>query len=75
MLIFEFHWLNINEEIFLKSVKKLKENFEIIHIHGNNHFPKSENGLPAVLEITLLNQKFLPNKLEYKNNFPINNVI
>ena len=24
MLIFEFHWLNYNEEIFLDSVKKLQ---------------------------------------------------
>lgn len=71
MLVIEFHWIDKNEKSFSDSIKKLKKNFEIIHIHGNNHFPKSENGLPAVLEITLLNQKFLPNKLEYKNNFPI----
>ena len=34
MIIFEFHWMNINEQIFLESVKKLKNNFNIIHIHG-----------------------------------------
>ena len=35
MLIFEFHWLNRNENVFLDSVKKLQKNFEVIHIHGN----------------------------------------
>ena len=74
MLIFEFHWLDKKEEIFLQSIKKLKEFFEIIHIHGNNHFPKMENGIPIVLEITLINKKYAPNKKEYINNFPIKNI-
>jgi hypothetical protein len=59
------------EEIFFSSVKKLKEYFEIVHIHGNNHFPKSETGLPIVLEMTLLNNKYKTKKAEYVNNFPI----
>jgi len=71
MLIFEFHWLNINEEIFLKSVKKLKENFEIIHIHGNNHCSKIDSGLPIALEMTLLNKKYIPQNIEYISDFPI----
>lgn len=71
MLIIEFHWIDKNEDTFVESVKKLKSKFEIIHIHGNNHFSTLINGLPVVLEITLLNKKFMPNKFEYINNFPI----
>ena len=62
---------SFKEEIFFNSVKKLKEYFEIIHIHGNNHFPKSDTGLPMIIEMTLLNKKYTPKKIEYINNFPI----
>ncbi len=72
MLIIEFHWLDKKEEIFLESIKKLKDCFEIIHIHGNNHYPKLDNGLPIILEITLLNKKYIrEKKVEYINKFPI----
>ena len=71
MLIFEFHWLDKRENLFVESVKKLQSKFEIIHIHANNHFQTLKNGLPIILEITLLNKKFSPNKIEYVDNFPI----
>ena len=32
MLILEFHWLDRNEDLFIKSLKKLQENFDIIHL-------------------------------------------
>ena len=71
MLIFEFHLVDNNEENFYKSIKKIKEYFEIIHIHGNNHFSKLNSGLPFILEITLINKKFAPKNPEHINNFPI----
>ena len=74
MLIFEFHWIDKKENIFIESVKKLQSKFEIIHIHANNHFQTLKNGLPIVLEITLLNKKFSPSKIEYVDNFPIKNL-
>mgnify|MGYP001269606679 CR=1 FL=1 len=72
MLIFEFHWIDKKEEIFLESIKKLKDYFEIIHIHGNNHYPKLNSGLPIILEITFLNKKYIGGqKVEYINKFPV----
>ncbi len=71
MLIFEFHLVENNEENFYSSIKKIQKNFEIIHIHGNNHFSKLDSGLPLILEITLINKKIAPKNLEYVNNFPI----
>ena len=71
MLIFEFHWLDKNEDLFIGLVKKLKSKFEIIHIHGNNNCQTLENGLPVVFEITLLNKKFVSSEIEYVNDFPI----
>lgn len=72
MSIIEFHWLDKKEEIFLESIKKLKDYFEIIHIHGNNHYPKLDSGLPIILEITFLNKKYIEGKkVEYINKFPV----
>ena len=74
MCIFEFHWINKKEEIFLDSVRKLKEYFDIIHIHGNNNFDKIEAGLPILIELTLLNKKYTSQKVGYINKFPIKNI-
>ena len=71
MIIFEFHWLDKNEDIFIKSVKKLKNYFNIIHIHGNNHCQKLKSGLPIALELTFINKDFQIDNGEYVKNFPI----
>ena len=72
MLIFEFHWIDQNEETFINSVKKLQRNFDIIHIHGNNHFDKLPSGLPIIIEMTLINKKNNKDvKKEYVTHFPV----
>ena len=74
MLIFEFHWLDKNEEIFLKSIKKLQKDFDVVHIHGNNHCEKLSTGLPITLEMTLVNKKIKSNEVTYVKDFPIKNL-
>ena len=71
MLIFEFHLVDNNEKNFYNSIKKIQEQFDIIHIHGNNHFQKLESGLPLILEITLINKKYAPKNPDFIYNFPI----
>ena len=72
MLVVEFHWIDKNEEIFLEAIKKIKNYFQIIHIHGNNHFSKNISGLPIILEITFLKTKYVrEEKTEYIKEFPI----
>ena len=72
MLIVEFHWIDKNEEEFLEAIKKLKNYFQIVHIHGNNHFQEKINGLPIILEITFLKTKYVKEeKTEYIKEFPI----
>lgn len=72
MLIFEFHWIDKKEDTFLESVKKLQKNFDIIHIHGNNHFDKLPTGLPVIIEMTLLNKEYnKKDNVEYVTKFPI----
>ena len=71
MLIFEFHLVDNKEEAFSNAIKKIKDEFDIIHIHGNNHFSKLDTGLPLIPEITLINKKYSPKKIDYITNFPI----
>ncbi len=72
MIIIEFHWINQNENSFIDSVKMLKENFDIIHVHGNNHHGKLKSGIPIVLEMTFLNKNYTSDyNNEYVNNFPL----
>ena len=71
MMAIQFYWINKNEEIFIDSIKKLKSNFEIIHIHANNHHDKLKNGLPIMLEITFLNNRFISKTNEFVKDFPI----
>ena len=59
------------EKDFFNSITKLQKDFDITHIHGNNHFPKTETGLPMIIEMTLINKKYSPEAKEYVYNFPI----
>jgi len=73
-LIIEFHQIEAKNEIFVDSVKRIIEFFDIVHLHGNNHEKVIKNGLPTVLEITFVNKS---NNLDYVNfpkNFPIVNL-
>src|SRR5436305_15163871 len=36
-LVVEFHNLDICAEIFTAQMQALREHFEVVHVHGNNH--------------------------------------
>jgi len=74
MLIIEFHEIDKNEIKFVTSIKKLLNDFDIIHIHANNHCNESSFGLPTVLELTFNNKKFRPKEIVHRNEFPIKNL-
>ena len=62
------------EEIFYKSIEKLQKNFDITHLHGNNHFPLNKTGLPMIIEMTLVNKKLIPELKEFVYELPIKNL-
>lgn len=74
MMVFEFHWLDRNEKRFSSAINQIQTNFDIIHIHGNNHCEQLSTGLPIALEVTFLNKKFRDAKIEHVNNLPIKNL-
>ena len=59
------------EKIFYETVIKLQKYFDITHLHGNNHFPKTATGLPMIIEMTLINKRNTPEIKEYVYDFPI----
>lgn len=72
MIIIEFHDIDKKEDIFIKNVKNLMNDFDIIHLHGNNHCGLTSSGVPIALEITLMHKIYRPKEIVYEKNFPIN---
>lgn len=71
-LIVEFHWINKNKDRFVNSIKKLKQKFDIIHLHANNYrSPKKNEDLFDVVEITMVNKKINKFRDEYRFSFPV----
>ena len=70
MILLEFHEIDLKEHFFIECVKKLLINFDIIHLHGNNHCKQSNSGIPVALEITMVNKLHRPKEIHYETNFP-----
>ncbi|MBU3553730.1 MULTISPECIES: FkbM family methyltransferase [Polynucleobacter] len=69
-LVIEFHHTEPYRNLFLDSISKLKKEYDIVHIHGNNYDFVATDGLPEVLEITFV--KSAKNSgFEKRKNFPI----
>ena len=72
LLIVEFHLINKKKDLFIKSVKNLINNFDIIHIHANNYFELKENDdFFEVCEITFVNKKINKFRERQRHDFPI----
>lgn len=75
LLVIEFHFLDKRKPAFKKIIMNLKENFNIIHIHGNNYTSFCNDGMPITLEMTLRNKKIYPiKKKNYIRKFPVKNL-
>jgi len=66
----EFHDVDILSERFNDLVAKIKHDFYIVHIHGNNMGGTTPSGFPIAPEITFLNKRFFsspppPSRLKY----------
>jgi hypothetical protein len=66
----EFHDVDILSEQFSSLVEKIKRDFYIVHVHGNNMGGAAPSGFPIAPEITFLNKRFFsspppPSRLKY----------
>jgi hypothetical protein len=69
-LAIEFHEVDILPELFNSLVEKIKRDFYIVHIHGNNLGGTASFKFPIAPEITFLNKRFFkspptPSRLKY----------
>ena len=72
MMVIEFHWINIEKNNFINSVNKLKNKFDIIHIHPNNYREKKNNeDFFDVVEMTFVNKDINIYNEEFRYDFPI----
>jgi len=68
--VIEFHDVDILPERFCSLIAKIKRDFYIVHIHGNNMGGVAPFHFPIAPEITFLNRRFVegvpvPSSLEY----------
>ena len=69
-LAIEFHEVDILLELFNSLVEKIKRDFYVVHIHGNNLGGMTPFNFPIAPEITFLNKRFFkspptPSRLKY----------
>jgi hypothetical protein len=57
-LAIEFHEVDILPELFNSLVEKIKRDFHIVHIHGNNLGGTTPFNFPIAPEITFLHKRF-----------------
>jgi hypothetical protein len=66
----EFHDVDILPDLFNSLVEKIKRDFHVVHIHGNNMGGVAPFHFPIAPEITFLNKRFFnaapsPSRLKY----------
>lgn len=54
----EFHDVDIVPQMFNSFIEKIKRNFHVVHIHGNNMGGIAPFNFPIAPEITFLNKRF-----------------
>lgn len=55
-LVIEFHHVVSFPEVMEYSVKELQQQFDIVHVHVNNHDEVNEDGMPITIELTFENK-------------------
>ncbi|MEP6495483.1 MAG: hypothetical protein ABJF01_22540 [bacterium] len=70
-LVIEFHDTDICSEQFNATMTRLRESFEVVHVHGNNHADLSVDGvLPLTLELSFLNKRLAKDPRPYEGPLP-----
>ncbi len=60
-ILLEFHDTEPFREPFLKALAKLQDAYVLAHLHGNNYVGAASDGLPEVLELTLVRKDLVSN--------------
>lgn len=71
LIAIEFHDIEPFRDHFIKHMHTLLEQFTVIHTHCNNCGGVAADGIPDVLEITLLKTNKLSSPNNFRNNLPV----
>lgn len=66
LLIVEFHATDSRRVEFSESLRKLREEYRIVHTHCNNFTGVARDGIPITLELTFLHKDFVDSKEKVK---------
>jgi hypothetical protein len=70
-ICFEIHWMHRRTNDVISIINKLKANFDLIHIHGNN-YAYILNGMPDVIELTFVRKDKATSEIKPLNiGFPL----
>ena len=73
-LIVEFHYLKDRINELSNIIKRLERTHSLVHIHGNNYgetFIYNGKHVPEVIEVVLLHNSFMPQKVLTNTSYPI----
>jgi hypothetical protein len=70
----EFHDVDILYDVLLNLLNKIKDNFNIVHIHANNFSDIGIKKIPIVWEITFENKKFSNSEELSSYSYPIKGI-
>lgn len=72
VMAIEFHDTGPLRETFVRNINLILEQYDLVHLHGNNYVGIAPDGLPDVLEITFLHKKYNTDDVnEYREKLPL----
>ena len=66
----EFHDTDPLRSVFFEQIQAIRQEFNVIHVHGNNNRGVGADGLPECLEITFLHKRF-PTETHHRTRLPL----
>ncbi len=75
-LVLEFHYVDVESDVFNRAVELLLSKFNLVHIHGNNFGSfNTVINFPDSVEITFISKTLMPGQHEYSTQeYPVPNL-
>jgi hypothetical protein len=73
LMIIEFHQTEPLRGVFLQKIARIREYFNVVHLHGNNWAGIAADGVPECLEITFMSRRYSAHLYErgYRKQLPL----
>jgi hypothetical protein len=70
-IVVEFHDTDPLRTVFNSTVQMLLERYHIVHLHANNSSGIADDGVPEVLELSLIRKDLFDGPMVYRDRLPI----